>query len=80
LSQIVIPCVVFAEKETAVTLQGYAEAAPKVSVEPGKARAVQYNAATRHFTVEVKPDAGAPVDASDGDPVRHAIVILKTVE
>ncbi len=41
---------------------------------------MQYDAATRHFTVGVKPDAGTPVDASNGDPVRHAVVILKTAE
>ncbi len=72
--------VVFAKSETAVTIHGYAEVAPKVSVESGQAGAVQYDAATKHFSVEVTPDASAPVDNSGGDPVRRATVILKISE
>jgi hypothetical protein len=72
--------VVFAEGETAVTLHGYAELAPKVSVEPGRAGAVQFDAATKHFSVEVECDPRAPVEDSAGDPVRQAKVILKTPE
>jgi hypothetical protein len=69
--------IVFAENETAVTLHGYAEVAPKVSVAAGQAGAVAFEPATGHFSVAVKPDAAAPVDNSTGDPVRHATVILK---
>jgi hypothetical protein len=72
--------VVFAEGEAAVTLHGYAETAPEVSAASGQAGAVQYDAATKHFSVEVKPDTGTPVDNSGGDPVRHAMVTLKTPE
>lgn len=70
--------VVLAENETVVTLHGYAEVAPEVSVEAGQAGAVQFDTATKHFSVEIKPDANAPVDNSTGDPVRHVTVILKT--
>jgi hypothetical protein len=72
--------ILFAESETTVTLHGYAELAPKVSVESGHAGAVQFDAATRHFSVEVECDPQAPLDHSSGDPVRHAKVILKTSE
>ena len=70
--------VVFAETETAVTLHGYAAVAPKISVEMGQAGAVQFDPATKHFSVEVKPNPLAPADHSTADPIRHATVILKT--
>jgi hypothetical protein len=70
--------IVFAENENAVTLHGYAEIAPTVSVEAGQAGAVQFDAATKHFSVEVKPDANTPAENSTGDPIRRATVILKT--
>lgn len=70
--------VVFAETETAVTLHGYAEVAPQISVDSGQAGAVEYDPATKYFSVEVKCDPHASIDRSSGDPVRHATVILKT--
>ena len=69
--------VVFAETETVVTLHGYADVAPVVSVEAGQAGAVQFDATTKHFSVEIKPDEKSPVDNSSADPVRRATVVLK---
>ena len=70
--------VVLAANEKSVVLHGYAASAPKMTVRAGDADAVQYDPATRHFTVTVKVDATAPVDKSSGDPVRKLTVILET--
>jgi len=70
--------VVLAENEKSVVLHGYAATAPKVTVNSGSDDAVQYDPATHHFTVEVQPDAAAPVDYSAADPVRHLTVVLET--
>jgi hypothetical protein len=70
--------IVFAENETAVTLAGYARLAPKVSVQSGQAGTVQFDPATRYFSVEVKCDPGVPTDNSSGDPIRQATVVLNT--
>jgi uncharacterized protein (AIM24 family) len=69
--------VVFAEKETAVTLHGFAAAAPKLQVESGQAGTVRYDAATGHFSVEIKPGPKTPIDHSTGDPVRQVTVVFE---
>jgi hypothetical protein len=69
--------VVFAEKETAVTLHGFAPAAPKVQVESGRAGTVRYDAGTGHFSVEINPGPKTPADRSTGDPVRHVAVVFE---
>jgi len=70
--------VLFAENEKAVTLHGYAESAPKLTIISGVDDPVVYDPATHYFTVEVKPDPAAPVDQSSGDPVRRVMVMLET--
>lgn len=70
--------VVLAANETSVVLHGYATSAPKATVLAGEDDAVQYDPTTRHFTVEVRPDAASPTDKSSGDPVRKIKVILET--
>ncbi|MDD5140938.1 MAG: hypothetical protein PHY43_11835 [Verrucomicrobiales bacterium] len=70
--------VIYAESEKSVCLHGYAPAAPRVTVQSGQARTVQYDADTRHFTVEINPGPSAPLDKSSGDPVRHLTVVLET--
>jgi len=69
--------VVFAEKETAVTLHGFAAAAPKVQVESGRAGTVRYDTGTGHFRVEIKPSPKTPADRYTGDPVRHVTVVFE---
>jgi hypothetical protein len=69
--------VVFAEKETAVTLHGFAAAMPKVRVKSGRAGSVRYDAATGHFNAEIKPDPKAATNRSTGDPVRQVTVVFK---
>jgi hypothetical protein len=71
--------VVIAEKETAVTLHGFAAAKPKVQVETGRAGKVRYDDATRHFSVEIKPGRKTPTDRSTGDPVRQVTVIFELI-
>lgn len=68
--------VLLAPTETAVTLHGYADAAPSVNVTPGEADPVQYDATTKHFTVSIKPDPNSPLD-KQVDPVRHLTVVFK---
>ncbi|MDE3066057.1 MAG: hypothetical protein KGJ60_00755 [Verrucomicrobiota bacterium] len=69
--------VLFATNENSVVLHGYAARAPKVTAQNGGAGAVNYDAATRYFTVELKPDpASAPTD-SGGDPVRRVTAIFR---
>jgi hypothetical protein len=70
--------IAFAKNEESVILHGYAVSAPKVVVQSGKAGAVQYDTATRHFSVELKPDMTSPVDESAGDPVRQMTVVFET--
>ncbi len=69
--------VIFADAEKAVTLHGYAEAEPRVAAKSGRAGAVKYDPATRHFTCEIKPDPAAPVDTSTGDPIRRAKIVIE---
>jgi hypothetical protein len=70
--------VLFAEAEGSVVLHGYAAAAPKVSVQAGKAGALRYEADTQHFEFEVSPDPAAPLDRATGDPVRQTTVVLRS--
>lgn len=70
--------VVLAECEKSIVLHGYAAAAPKVTVMSGQDDEIQYDPATAHFTVQIRPDATAPVDKFAGDPVRQMTVVLET--
>ena len=70
--------VIFAKTEESVILHGYAASAPKVTALSGKAGPVQYDAATQHFTVELKPDATLPTDEMMGDPVHTMTVVFET--
>jgi hypothetical protein len=70
--------IVFAKIEESVILHGYAVSAPEVVAQSGEAGAVQYDPATQHFTVELKPDLTSPIDDPAGDPVRHMTVELET--
>ncbi len=70
--------VVFAENETSATLHGYADAMPKVSASFGQVGTIEYDVATRHFLVEVKPDLAVPVEKSGGDPVRRVSLVFVT--
>jgi hypothetical protein len=70
--------VVFAENEKAVTLHGYADAEPKVTILSGVDDPVRYDAKTHHFTVEVKADETAPLEKISGDSVRRVTVLLET--
>jgi hypothetical protein len=69
--------VVFAPTEKSVVLHGYSAAAPTVSVESGEAGPVQFDAATGQCAVEIRADLQAPLEKSQVDPVRHAMVTLK---
>jgi hypothetical protein len=69
--------VVFAEKEAAVTLHGFAAATPKVQVEFGQSGTVRYDAKTGHFSVEIKPSLKTPADSFTGDPVRQVTVVFE---
>jgi hypothetical protein len=68
--------VLLAPSEEEVTLHGYANAPPVVDVASGQAGPVQYDPATKHFTVTVKPDPNSPLD-KQVDPVRHLTVLFK---
>jgi hypothetical protein len=70
--------VLFAENEKTVTLHGYADSAPKLTIISGVDDPVQYDGKTHYFTVEVKPDASTPVDRTSADPVRRVTVLLET--
>lgn len=70
--------IVFAETEGAVTLHGYAAAAPKVTAQGGQVSAVRYEADSQHFEMDVSPDPAAPLDRTTGDPVRQVTVVLKS--
>jgi hypothetical protein len=69
--------VVLAANEKSVVLHGYSASAPKATVLAGEDDDVQYDSATHHFLVVVKPDATSPVEKSSGDPVRKMTVILE---
>jgi hypothetical protein len=70
--------VVLAAAEKSVVLQGFADAAPKATVLAGEDDSLQYDPATRRFTVLVKPDASTAVDQSGVDPVRRMTLVLET--
>ncbi len=66
--------VAFARGEEAITLHGFAAFKPNVTARGGLAGAVQYNAATRHFTIRVSPNFDAPMRSLDGGVVREITV------
>jgi len=70
--------IIFAKTEESVILHGYADGAPKVTALSGKAGAVQYDAATQHFTVELKPDVTLPSGEFFGEPVHTMTAVLET--
>jgi hypothetical protein len=70
--------VVLAQSENSVVLHGYSAVAPKATVVAGVDDDLQYDAATGHFTIEVKPDTTIPADKSAGDPVRQVTVVFET--
>ncbi len=70
--------VVLAEGEKSVVLHGYSAKAPKATVVVGVDDDLQYDAATGHFTIEVKADSATPIDKSTGDPVRQLTVVFET--
>ena len=70
--------VLFARGEREMTLHGYAELEPQVTVHGGHAQSVQYDAATGEFNVTVSPDPTAP-EASRNPwepPVQEVRVVL----
>jgi hypothetical protein len=69
--------VAFAEKETAVTLHGFAAATPNMQVKSGQAGKIRYDVKTGHFSVEIRPGSITPTDSSTGDPVRHVTVVFE---
>ena len=58
-----------ARGEDSVTLHGYCRQRPVVTVQNGIADTVEYDAASGHFTVAVRPDASV-LFSTDSDPVR----------
>jgi hypothetical protein len=71
--------VALAKGENLVVLHGYSAQAPTATVN-GMNNDVQYDAATGHFTVEVKADPAAPTDDTTGDPVRKATVVISAIQ
>ena len=69
--------VAFAPGEKSVTLHGYAASAPSVSVANGQAQTVAFEAASKHFTVTVSPDAHARPQTVSGDPVTLVTVVMR---
>jgi hypothetical protein len=69
--------VVFAEAERSVVLHGYAGTLLTASAQAGKVGPLHYETDTRHFEIEVSPDAAQPLDLTTGDPVRQVTVVLK---
>jgi hypothetical protein len=72
--------VAFAENEKSVTLHGFADVAPKVTVQGGSNDRVHYNSATHYFTVKINANNSSPVDTSAGDPVRRMTVVVEAPE
>jgi hypothetical protein len=68
--------ILLAPSESHVTLHGYADKAPQVTVRGGTVTPVQYDAATRHFIMTLRPSSTLPLDTAT-DPVRHLSVTLK---
>jgi hypothetical protein len=70
--------VIFAAPEKSVTLHGYAATAPEVTVQSGRAGPVEYDEASRHFSVEISPGSTSPISNVGGDPVRTVTVKFQT--
>lgn len=70
--------VVLAESEKSVVLHGYSAVEPKATVSSGEGGTLQYDAATGHFSIDVKASPEATLDKSTGDPVRRVSVNFQT--
>ncbi|HEY1788415.1 MAG TPA: hypothetical protein VGJ73_09685 [Verrucomicrobiae bacterium] len=68
--------VLFAATENSVTIHGYANRAPKVTAQPGRAHLSNYDEATGYFEIEVSPDPAVAPRNIEGDEVRQAEVTL----
>jgi len=68
--------ILLAPLEDEVTLHGYADQAPQVTVSDGTVDPVQYDEATPHFIVTLRPSSTLPLDAAS-NPVRHLSVTFK---
>ena len=67
-----------ATSETSVTLHGYSEKAPRVTVLAGQDDPVKYDSMTHYFQVEIRADTHSGPDRSGADPVRRLTVVLET--
>jgi hypothetical protein len=67
-----------AANETSVTLHGFANAAPRVTVLAGEDDPVQYDSTTHYFQVEVRADTRTKPDDSAADPIWRLTVALET--
>lgn len=70
--------VLFAAGEKSVRLIGYARGAPRAEAKTGAAGAVAYDAASGRFSVDVSPAAAVEREIPGGDPIRRAVIVLKT--
>ena len=69
--------VLFAPTESQITLHGYAQVQPYVTVQGGTAAPVSYNSTTGHFTVAVTVSPSTPLN-TDTDPARPVTVTFGT--
>ncbi|HEV2318139.1 MAG TPA: hypothetical protein VGV18_00200 [Verrucomicrobiae bacterium] len=69
--------VLFAPGENSVTVHGYADRSPKVSVQAGQARHLEYDDGTGHFQIEINSDAAMAREKIEGDTAREADVTLE---
>lgn len=67
-----------AANETSVTLHGYADKAPRITVLSGQDDPVKYDSTTHYFQVVVHADGQSGTDNSGTDPVRRMTVALDT--
>lgn len=70
---------IFAESEKSVILHGFAQTAPVVTVQSGRADLIHYNPATQLFTVEINPDSTLQTFNVSGNPVRRVTVEFRTL-
>lgn len=71
--------VLFAQGENNVTLHGYAQFEPQVSVRSGKAEPVHYDSSTGEFNVAISPNLNTPlISQNSWQPrVRNVVVTLR---
>ena len=67
-----------AASETLITLHGYSEKPPRVTVLAGEDDPLKYDPISHYFQVEVHADTHSPLDHSGADPVRRLTVALET--